>query len=59
MEDIEGIIERYERSLRQREDDKFEEAREKFWVNIAAAIKKSKSCKSGANRDVKDTQREH
>ena len=35
-----------------------EEARAEFRTKIAAAINEAKSCKSGANRDEEDIQRE-
>ena len=51
-------MERYERVLRWRADGELEEARAEFWINIAAAINESKSCKSDTNRDTKEIQRD-
>ena len=42
---MEGIRERYERYLRQREDKKLEDVRAKFWTKIDAVINDSKSYK--------------
>ena len=51
---MEGIRERYERSLQQRADNYLEEAKAEFWTKIATAINESKICESGANRYDKE-----
>ena len=55
---MEGIGERYKRSLRQRADEKLEEARAKFCTKIVAAINEAKICESGADRDDKEIRRD-
>ena len=56
---MEGIRERYERSLQQRADNYLEEAKAEFWTKIATAINESKICESGANRDAEEIRRDH
>ena len=57
-EEREGIREKCERLLREREDEKLEEARAKFCTKIATAINEAKSYKLGANRDSEEIRRE-
>ena len=55
---MEGIGERYEKSLRQRAEEKLEEARAEFCTKIVAAINEAKIYESGADRDDKEIRRE-
>ena len=55
---MEGIGERYEKSLRQRAEEKLEEARAEFCTKIVAVINEAKIYESGADRDDEEIRRD-